>query len=293
MVRNRIDLQLPFTAFLEQVKERVLQMYEHQDYPFEELVEKLDTRRDLSRNPLFDTMFAVQNIDMPVFELQGLKIRQGEIEWKKSKFDLSWMMAEDGETFKGVVEYSTCLFKPGTIRRMIGHFIHILEQIVDDPGIRLCEIELPTLEEKWEILQTFNQTRLEYPRGRTIPSWFEERWKNSRTGWQWYAAKNDGPMKSLTQANRLAHALRKKGIGREQLVGILMFPVQRDDGGGSGCFESRGGVRSDDPQYPADRIRVYVERQRGFPLGRTSTRSRQFRRGSLGYENQRFPGRIR
>ncbi|MBA4603378.1 condensation domain-containing protein, partial [Thermoactinomyces mirandus] len=156
-VRNRPQPELLFTDFLKQVKERVLSMYEHQDYPFEELVKKLDTGRDLSRNPLFDTMFAMQNIELPAFELPGLKIRQGEFSWKKAKFDMSWMMAEQEskESLNGVVEYSTHLFRPGTVQRMIHHFIHILRQIVHQPNIRLREMELATPEEKQKLLQTF------------------------------------------------------------------------------------------------------------------------------------------
>ena len=62
-LRNRPEGKKTFEAYLQEVKEAALQAYEHQEYPFEELVEKLNVRRDLSRNPLFDTMFVLQNMD--------------------------------------------------------------------------------------------------------------------------------------------------------------------------------------------------------------------------------------
>ncbi len=265
-VRNRPVSDLPFTAFLEQVKERVLSMYEHQDYPFEELVEKLDTERDLSRNPLFDTMFAMQNIEMPTFELPGLTIRQGEFSWNKAKFDMSWMIAEE-ESLTGVVEYSTHLFKPDTVQRMIYHFIHILRQIVNQPGISLQEIELASQEEKRTLLQNFNRTKLEYPRGKTIQAWFEEQVAKRPEQVAVVYGKEQLSYRELNErANRLAHTLRKKGIGKEQIVGILM-PASIDMMTAIlGVLKAGAAYLPIDPGYPAERIQYMLEDSRAVLL---------------------------
>ncbi|EGL16793.1 condensation domain-containing protein, partial [Paenibacillus sp. HGF7] len=79
----------PFEAYVREVKELALEAYAHQDYPFEELVEKLNVRRDMSRNPLFDTMFAWQGEDGGVPELAGLKASAEEADYRSAKFDLT------------------------------------------------------------------------------------------------------------------------------------------------------------------------------------------------------------
>ncbi|MGA8942368.1 MAG: amino acid adenylation domain-containing protein, partial [Thermoactinomyces sp.] len=268
-VRNRPEPDLSFTAFLEQVKNRVLTMYEHQDYPFEELVEKLDAERDLSRNPLFDTMFAMQNIKMPALELPGLKIEQAEFPWKKSKFDMSWMIAEAEaeESLQGVVEYSTHLFRPETVQRMIRHFIHIVEQIVEQPRIRLQEIELASPEEKRLLLQKSDGIRLEYPRGKTIQAWFEEQAAARPEQAAAVCGQEQLSYRELNErANRLAHVLRMKGIGKEQIVGILM-PASIDMLTAIlGVLKAGAAYLPIDPDYPAERIQYMLEDSRAALL---------------------------
>ncbi|MBA4602107.1 non-ribosomal peptide synthetase, partial [Thermoactinomyces mirandus] len=154
-VRSKLDPDLTFARFVGQVKEHILRMAEHQDYPFEELVEKLDIKRDLSRNPLFDTMFSMQNNDQSSFNFPGFSIELAEEwEWKKAKFDMSWMMVED-EKINGIVEYATHLYKTETIRKMIRDYIYLVNQVVENPDLRLGEMELVTPEEKQKLLQTF------------------------------------------------------------------------------------------------------------------------------------------
>ncbi|EPR14447.1 condensation domain-containing protein, partial [Ruminiclostridium papyrosolvens] len=84
-----------FLYFLEEVKKGALKAFEYQDYQFDKLVEKLDIRRDISRNPLFDAMLVMQNMDIPKFEIQGLKFNQHYINSKSSKFDLTLEAVEN------------------------------------------------------------------------------------------------------------------------------------------------------------------------------------------------------
>ncbi|MGA8944245.1 MAG: amino acid adenylation domain-containing protein, partial [Thermoactinomyces sp.] len=223
-VRSQVDPELTFARFVRQMKENILEMTEHQDYPFEELVEKLNVKRDLSRNPLFDTMFSMQNNVRSSFDFPGfsIKLAEEEWEWKKAKFDMSWILGE-GETIHGIVEYATHLFKTETIQKMIRDYMYLVGQVVENPNLSLGEIELVTPEEKQKLLQTFNDTRLEYPRGKAIQTWFEEQAAARPEQAAVVCGQEQLSYRELNErANRLAHALRKKGIGKEQIVGILM-----------------------------------------------------------------------
>ncbi|MCF6134633.1 amino acid adenylation domain-containing protein [Thermoactinomyces vulgaris] len=258
-VRTRPTPDVSFARFLAQLKEQILEMAEHQDYPFEELVEKLGAERDLSRNPLFDTMFSLQKNELPALQFRDFSLELVEWDWKKSKFDMSWILIED-EKIKGIVEFATHLFKPETVKRMVRHYLHILKQITENPDLRLSDIKLITPDEEHQVLNNFNAYRLEYPRGRTIPSWFEERVEKQPDRVAVVCGEERWTYEELNrQANRLAHALRKKGIGREQLVGILMSPSKEMMAAVLGVLKAGAAYVPIDPQYPADRIQYMLK----------------------------------
>ncbi len=119
-------------------------------------------------------MFSLQKNELPALQFRDFSLELVEWDWKKSKFDMSWILIED-EKIKGIVEFATHLFKPETVKRMVRHYLHILKQITENPDLRLSDIKLITPDEEHQVLNNFNAYRLEYPRGRTIPSWFEER----------------------------------------------------------------------------------------------------------------------
>ncbi|MES9733490.1 amino acid adenylation domain-containing protein, partial [Bacillus sp. AP50] len=172
-LRNRPEGSLSFREFLANVRTETLKSYEYSNYPFEELVEKLDLKRDFSRNPIFDTTFSLQNFDLDIAIGEELQFKPYEIEWKSSKFDLSWI-CQEGESLYITLEYSTSLFTQDTIERMRNHFLHLLYQIVEDPEQKLSDMILVTEEEKHQLLYTFNQTEKPFPNDKAIHQLFEE-----------------------------------------------------------------------------------------------------------------------
>ncbi|MFZ5985739.1 MAG: condensation domain-containing protein, partial [Bacillota bacterium] len=163
-----------FSLFLDQVRKDTLMAYENQDYQFDQLVEKLGIRRDMSRNPLFDTMFVLQNMEIPEFEIEGLKFINYEVKNKAAKFDITLEAVENQEGIRFNLEYCTRLFKRETIERLACHFEKILEQVAENPDIEISQIEMLTEEEKNQILFDFNNTKAGYPMDKTIPRVFEE-----------------------------------------------------------------------------------------------------------------------
>ncbi|MCP5054936.1 MAG: amino acid adenylation domain-containing protein, partial [bacterium] len=154
-LRNYPVGETTFHAFLKDVRTRTLQAFENREYPFEELVEKLSLPRDTGRNPLFDVMFNLLDpSEAPgiVEERGGETGRGGAYRHVKSacKFDMNWRAAEHGKGLIVVVEYNTDLFKPGTIDRIIDYFRRIVTVVGGDPGIKLSDIQLVSLEVKKE-----------------------------------------------------------------------------------------------------------------------------------------------
>src|SRR5215212_8316317 len=116
-----------FRELLGRVRETALGAYAHQDVPFEKLVEELQPERDMSHTPLFQVLFVLQNALRDELELPNLELHPLEVNSEKAKFDLSLFMTEQEQGLKGVFVYSTDLFEPETIERLLGHFRILLE----------------------------------------------------------------------------------------------------------------------------------------------------------------------
>ena len=137
-----------FREVLRRVRDSTLDAYEHQDLPFEKLVEEIQPTRSLAYAPLFQVVFGLQNNPTqgqpsPVAEVPAQSHRlMPQIEGATAKMDMNWQLAEVREGLRGGIEYSTDLFDQTTIERMAKRFETLLEQIVDDPGKRLSEFRL-------------------------------------------------------------------------------------------------------------------------------------------------------
>jgi iturin family lipopeptide synthetase B len=141
-IRNHLSADKSFASFLEEVKETTLGAFEHQDYPFEELVERLKVKRDASRNPVFDTMFVMQNTEDRDARFEALYLTPYVLDHTNdAKFDLSLFAAEDNGVIKGGFQYCTKLFKPAMIHKMSKDYLLVLSQICEDPNIPLNQIQ--------------------------------------------------------------------------------------------------------------------------------------------------------
>ncbi len=114
------------------VRDSFLNAYAHQDLPFERLVEELHPDRDLTRNPLFQIMFAVQNAPLPPMRLGGSQLTLMWGETLATRFDLEVHIWEESDQIKIYFVYSTDLFEAATIKRMAGHYETILRAMVAD-----------------------------------------------------------------------------------------------------------------------------------------------------------------
>ncbi|WP_240921857.1 condensation domain-containing protein, partial [Jeotgalicoccus sp. S0W5] len=144
VMRNRPEDRKKVTDFIHEVKHTSITAYDHADYPFEVLIEKLLLERDSSRNPLFQTMFTVQNFTEDTLNFEGLKISPQPIDFNISKFDLTMSIQENIDSIDCHIEYASALFKEETINRMSKHFTQILEEIIKNPERSISEINMLT-----------------------------------------------------------------------------------------------------------------------------------------------------
>lgn len=133
VLRSRIDRSSSYREVLRQVKHTAMQAYAHQDIPFERLVRELHPERDLSRNPLFQVMFSLQNASSEVLSLSDLQIVPIPGERKTAKFDLTVYVLQQEEGLKCEIEYCTDLFRQETIERFINHWVSILKEVAHNP----------------------------------------------------------------------------------------------------------------------------------------------------------------
>ncbi|HLP46163.1 MAG TPA: amino acid adenylation domain-containing protein, partial [Candidatus Kapabacteria bacterium] len=255
-----------FTGFLLEVKERTLSALENQDYPYEELVESVMISRDVSRNPLFDTMLVLQNTESQEIKIPGLKLVPYEFENKKSKFDLSLTSVEVEEKLLFIFQYSTKLFKEETINRFILYFKNIVNCVILDKDRRISDFEIITEKEKRRILFDFNDTEAGYPKDKTIEQLFAEQAMRTPDhaavlchGQTLSRSKTDHnnmiTYRRLNElSNRLAVLLIEKGVLPGTIIGIMMGRSMEMIIGIMGILKSGGAYLPIDPDYPQERI---------------------------------------
>ncbi|MBZ4377478.1 non-ribosomal peptide synthetase, partial [Corallococcus sp. AS-1-6] len=223
VLRTQVDGDQSFRALLARVRERVLGAYEHQDVPFEKLVEALHPERSLSHTPLFQTLMALQNVPIEETHLPSLVLKPMSLEGRTSKFDLSLFFVETPQGLSGGVEYSTDLFEASTVRRMMEHLRVLLEGVVAKPETAVGRLPMLTETERQQVLVTWNQQQAEYDRDATIPRLFEAQAKRTPNAVAVMSGKQRLTYREVeAKANQLAHRLRKLGVGPESRVGLCV-----------------------------------------------------------------------
>ena len=247
-------------GLLGRLRDVALGAYAHQDLPFERLVEELQPERDLSRNPLSQIMFALQNAPQEALKLSGLALSPLEVDSGTAKFDLSLSMIEAAEGLRGLLEYNTDLFDAATIARLLGHFRTLLEGIVTNPNQRLLDLPILTEPEQHRLLVEWNDTQATYPKDKCIHHLFEAQVDRSPDATAVVFEDKQLTYRELNRrANQLAHYLRKFGVGPEVLVGICVDRSLEMVVGELGILKAGGAFVPFDPDYPKERLAFMLQ----------------------------------
>jgi natural product biosynthesis luciferase-like monooxygenase protein len=260
VLRNRVEGSGKFVELLKRVRESALGAYAHQDVSFERLVEELKPERDLSRSPLFQVMFALQNLPQQELELPGLKLRAVEAESAVSKFDLTFYVNQAGEALEGVIEYNTGLFEQATVERMWRHWEELLRGIAENADRAVAELPMLTDAERRQVVEEWNRTERDFGSEKTVVEMFEEQVRRTPDR---IAVRYAGQKLTYTQlnrrANQLAHYLTLRGIALEGLVGIAMDRSLEMLVALLGVLKSGGAYVPMDPGYPSARLEYMLE----------------------------------
>jgi amino acid adenylation domain-containing protein len=244
-----------FQELLRRVRQVTLEAYDHQDLPFERLVEHLQPVRNLKHTPLFQVMFILQNVPLTNLALCGLTAQSLEIEHVTAKTDLTLALTETAEGLQGAFEFNTDLFERGTIQRMIGHYQNLLEAIASDPSQRIGELAMLEESERRQLLVEWNRTERDYPRERCLTDLFEEQVEKCPAAVAVMFGEQALSYGELNQrANQLAHYLQSLGVGPEVLVGICAERSLEMVTGLLGILKAGGAYLPLDPAYPKERL---------------------------------------
>ncbi|MGB7605432.1 MAG: amino acid adenylation domain-containing protein [Lutisporaceae bacterium] len=249
-----------FESFLTEVRDNSLEAFNNQDYQFEELIDKLNIARDFSRNPLFDTLFVMHNMDIPEVQIKDAIIRPYIFDTKATRFDLSLQAKEIGSCITLIFEYSTKLFKDETIQSLSKHFENIINVIINDTSIKLSDVEMLSEEEKHKVLVEFNDTKTEYPENKTIQQLFEEQVEKTSDNIAVVYKEEKLTYKELNEkANMLARVLKNKGIKPNEIVGIMVEYGTEMLVGILGILKTGAVYLPIDANYPKDRIDYMIK----------------------------------
>jgi amino acid adenylation domain-containing protein/non-ribosomal peptide synthase protein (TIGR01720 family) len=255
-LRSDLSSQTKFSELLAQVRTTTLEAYEHQEIPFEKVVEAVVKERDLSRSPLFQVMFVMNNTP----EVTGIKL--GDVETTEyrfkndmTQFDLSMTITQINGKMDASIEYCTDLYKTGSIRRMVQHYLELLKSIVQNPDKEVGGLRMLSYTEQNQILREFNTTATAYPQDKLVTELFETQaaaspqkialsFENEQISYQELNAKS----------NQLAHYLRQRGAKAEMLIPICLERGPKMIIGILGILKSGAAYVPIDSDYPQSRI---------------------------------------
>ncbi len=262
-MRNYPNNIKTFKEFLKSVRNNCVEAFENQECQFESLIDKLNIERDLSRNPLFDVMFILQNMDFQDMIMGDIKVDSYSFKRSISKFDLTLTAIERYGNMELSFEYSTDLFKEKTIERLAQHYINILKEVVEDVNIKLSEINMLSTNERKQLLHEFNDTYTKYDGHETIHESFEKQVEKTPDKIALVFGDDRLTYRELNvKANQLAKKIRELGVKPDSLVGLMMPRSLEMIVGILGILKSGGAYVPIDPEYPKQRVEYMIENSR-------------------------------
>lgn len=280
-LRNQPAGDKRFNVFLGVLKDHTLKAFANQEYQFEDLIDRVAVNRDVSRSPLFDVMFVLQNVEMeagqlPEVRIPGLILKSYGYKNKTAKFDLTLFVVELENKLSFIFQYCTKLFKNATIEKYIDYFKTIVSSVLEDPTREIAHIGILPEEEKRRLLDEFNPDRDtclkdDSPGNKPIHLWFEdqvvknpaaeaisfrEEYRSTGTG-------DTGTMVTYNElnqrANRAARLLMAEGVKQRDIVGILAKRSVEMITVILAVLKAGAAYVPIDPEFPAERIDYMVK----------------------------------
>ncbi len=260
VLRTKFDDGSTFREVLKQVRQMTLDAYEHQDLPFEKLVEELQPARHMSHSPMFQVMVVFQNQPNAPANFHDLKVRREFADLGSSMFDVSLYVQPAQNELELTFEYNTDLFDGSTIARWAGHFERLIEEIVTDPDTRIRSLPLLAEAERDQLVVDWNATAAAYPRETCVHDLISAQADRTPDA---VAVEYEGQRLSYgdldRRSNQLANHLRTLGMAREVRVGLCVERSLDMVVGLLGILKAGGAYVPLDPGFPRDRLAFMVQ----------------------------------
>ena len=259
----RLDLSGSPTVseLLQQAKDQVLAAQQHQDIPFEQVVDLLNPVRSLSHTPLFQVMFGWQSNEQGSLQLEG--IEAGPLQaspHRVARLDLTMALGESGGGITGVVEYATSLFDAATMERYFGYFRNLLKAMVADDTQAINRLPMLDAAERHRVLYDWNETRIEFPSDKCVHELFEQQAAKTPAA---IAVKYEDQELTYAElnehANQVANHLISLNVQPDTFIGLCL-----ERGFGMvismlGVLKAGAAYLPIDPDYPEERLRQVVK----------------------------------
>ena len=263
-IRSNLDVEHGFTQNYQRIKENVLKAYDHQMYPFDRLVEDLNLRRDTSRSALFDIMMVLQNnadhdtsVDVPFEKTQTIE----DLGHTVSKFDIEFSFQEQGNTIVLDVTYNRDIYQKQVIVPILEHYKILIQSMMDHDTMALKDIDILSDEQRYELLETFNDTKTDYPKDKTIVALFEDQAIKSPNNLALVFEQERLTYQELNElSNQLAYYLKENyAPAPDELIAIQLERSQWMIIAILATLKTGAAYLPIDPQYPKERIDYMLE----------------------------------
>jgi amino acid adenylation domain-containing protein len=259
VLRTRLSGKTSFRELIRAVRVVTLEAFNHQDLPFEKLIEALQPQRALSHNPLFQAEFGLEVAQTDSLNAPGLSLNSFLADKDTVETDFTLTMSESPEGLEGHIGYAADLFDPQTIQRMMKHLEALLDSVVTDPEQRLSEISFLTEAERRQLIE-WNSTRTQYPEDVGAHELFEAQADRTPDAVAVVFEEKHLTYRDLNaQTNKLARYLRAIGVGPEVRVGICAQRSLEMVVGLIGILKAGGAYVPIDPAIPSSRLSLILD----------------------------------
>jgi amino acid adenylation domain-containing protein len=254
-LRSQIDSNLTFLEFLQDVRLRVLEAYDHQDVPFPRLVEDLQPIRELSYSPLYQVLFNVVNVPQPDIQHKSFSWELIDVDRRAAQFDLTISVVDTREVRKMEIEYNSDLFNADTIRRLLAHYMQLLQTILDGPTQKLKDLDFLLPAERHQLLVTWNDSHSTYPLDHDLNQMLQNQVEKRPQATAFLFENKRLTYQDLNQkAGHLAHRLQTFGVEPGTVVGLCLQRSLEAVIGFWAILKAGGVYLPLDPAYPQARL---------------------------------------
>jgi non-ribosomal peptide synthetase component F len=249
-----------FAELVRRVNDTVKSALEHDELPFERLVEELNPARDLSGNPLFQVAFALQNTSKRAPTAPGLAIEPFDVDVRLTRLDLELHIFDGEAALPGLIAYSTDLFDGETIQRLAVHYMTLLAGAAAAPEERLSRLPILVDAERQYVLDAGRPAPRAYPRDRSLGGLFaEQALRRGDAVAVSYGDERVGYRELDERSNRLARVLSRRGVRPGDAVGLSVEPSVAMVVAMVAIVKAGGAYVPLDPGFPAERLRLMAE----------------------------------